>query len=108
MKALIISVIIAWSHQVDYLSKYAGAYNVSPDGVEAFSLKADGTALWVYGWKENGKVKTTQKTGTWSASLGYIKIEINGNTGIIVEEYVFKAGKFRSKEDFSRYLIKRP
>jgi hypothetical protein len=92
--------------QTDYLTKYAGAYNVI-DGVEAFTLKSDGSAMWVYGWVEGGKVKTTQKYGSWSARQGYIKIEINGNTGSIVEEYEFKGGKFRSKEDYSRYLVKR-
>jgi hypothetical protein len=93
--------------QINYLERYAGAYSISPDGAEAYTLKSDGTAIWVFGWMESGKVKTQQKSGSWTAQQGKIKIKINGNTGLIIEDYEFKGGKFRSVEDFSRSLIKR-
>jgi hypothetical protein len=75
--------------QENYLKKYAGAYNVmvGNDGSEAFALAANGSAVWIYGWKDSlGKLQTQKKYGEWTAKEGYIKITINGNTGKIVQE----------------------
>lgn len=90
--------------QASYTVKYAGAYGISPDGAEAYALRADGSCVWIYGWKEGGQVKTQKKTGTWSAEEGYIRISIQGKTGIIVEEYLMKSGKFVNKAEPSRFL----
>ena len=111
MKSILILITLVVSinsfAQTNYVKKYSGAYNIGLDGVEAYALREDGTCVWIYGWMSNGKMQTQQKSGTWTAKDGYISISINGNTGIIVEEYVFKNGRFVNKEDPSRYLKKR-
>jgi hypothetical protein len=98
--------ITAFGQTNNFIKKYSGAYNIGRDAVEAYALKADGTCVWIYGWTGNGKLQTQKKYGTWTAREGYIRISINGNTGTIVEEYVMKNGRFVSKEDSSRYLVK--
>jgi hypothetical protein len=89
-----------------FTKKYSGAYNIGRNAVEAYALKQDGTCTWIYGWMSNGKLQTQKKYGSWTAREGYIRISIKGNTGIIVEEYLLKNGKFVNTEDSSRYLIK--
>lgn len=93
--------------QTDWIAKYSGAYGISPDGIEAYALRPDRTCSWIYGWKEGGQIKTKQKSGSWSAKEGYIRIAINGNTGVIVEEYYMRNGKFVNKDSSSRYLMKK-
>jgi hypothetical protein len=90
-----------------YLSSYSGVYHISPDGTEAFALAENGLASWVYGYPENGKIKTVEKRGTWTAQENFITVSINGNTGVIVENYRLKNGIFRNAEDQGRYLTKR-
>jgi len=101
---------IAVNAQEAFIKKYSGAYTVIVAGYnggdsEAFALRPDGSAVWVEGYKHNGKIETRQKNGTWTAKEGVITISIQGNTGIIVEEYKLKNGTFRSGD---RYLKKNP
>lgn len=99
--------------QTDYTAKYSGAYNIvvtgqEGDNAEAYALRSDGTATWVFGYKDrSGKLQTQKKDGKWEAKANYIKIIIQGNSGPIIEEYNFKNGKFVNSESSSRYLKKR-
>jgi hypothetical protein len=90
-----------------YLLEYSGVYHVSPGGAEAFALADNGRASWTYGYKQNGKVETVTKPGSWVANEGFISISIEGNTGLIVENYDLKNGIFRNTESGLRYLTKR-
>lgn len=92
--------------QINYIKKYSAAYTIGSDTGEAYALKEDGTCKWIYGWMSNDKLKTQKKYGTWTAREGYIRISVSGNTGVIVEEYILKNGRFVNKEDSNRYLIK--
>ncbi|MEO7988763.1 MAG: hypothetical protein ABI663_04425 [Chryseolinea sp.] len=110
MKVIVISIAIVLSiqsfAQVNYIKKYSAAYNIGQDTGEAYSLKENGTCTWIYEWKNNGKLKTQKKYGTWTAREGYLRISVSGNTGIIIEEYILKNGRFVNKEDSNRYLVK--
>jgi hypothetical protein len=95
--------------QDSFLKKYAGAYSimVGNDGSEAYALGENGSAVWVYGWKDStGKLQTQKKYGSWTAGEGYIKVTINGNTGKILQEYKLKNGRFVSVDDSRTYLKK--
>jgi hypothetical protein len=96
----------------NYIQQYSGAYNIyyttRTGSDEAYALKSNGTATWVYGWKDRyGKIQTKTKDGKWTAAKGSITVSINGNTGIITETYKLINGKFVSTEDRARYLKKR-
>lgn len=95
----------------NHLRQYSGSYNIFVTGLgsnEAYALKTDGNAVWVYGWKDkSGRIQTETKNGTWTASNGLITISINGNTGVITERYRLVNGKFVSTEDKKRYLRKK-
>jgi hypothetical protein len=99
-------------HAQEYLQKYAGAYTIvvsgySGDASEAYALKPDGNAVWIYGWRDgHGKLQTQKKYGTWSTREGYLRISIAGNTGKIIEEYKMKNGRFVSTDSNDRYLKK--
>jgi len=108
---ILISVLFAGTAfiQETYLKKYTGAYSVmvGNDGSEAFALAANGSAVWINGWKDSsGKPQTQKKYGEWTAKEGYIKITINGNTGKIVQEYRMKNGRFVNVDDSRMYLKK--
>ncbi len=92
--------------QINYIKKYSAAYSIGNETGEAYALKEDGTCTWIYGWMSSGKLKTQKKYGTWTAREGYIRVSVSGNTGIIVEEYILKNGRFVNKEDSNRYLVK--
>lgn len=89
--------------QTNYLEKYSGAYVIAPDdGSEAYALASNGKATWI--WKHGSGVD--KKYGTWIARSGFIKISINGKSGLIEEVYILKNGKFVNQDDRNRYLIK--
>ena len=93
--------------QDEFLEKYSGSYNimVGSDGSEAYALKADGSAVWVYGWKNSsGKIQAQKKYGTWTAREGFISVSIKGNRGTITEEYRMKGGRFVSSSNPQAYL----
>jgi len=95
-----------------YLSEYSGGYTIenlgysSDNEIEAYALHKNGNAKWMlivndgYG---NAKIMS-ETSGVWSASLGKIKITIQGNTGAIVEEYILKNDKFVNALSEDRYL----
>lgn len=98
--------------QSQYLQKYAGAYYILVTGYsskgesEAYTLKADGSAV-CYGYKDQtGKVQTQQKYGTWIAKSEEITVTIRGNTGNISETYRYRNGRFVNTEERSMYLKK--
>ena len=94
--------------QTNYLKKYAGTYAIAPDdGVEIFKLYESGNASWFYRFGR-GTSQVQTKSGKWSASIGYIKVSIQGNSGVIDEVFRLKNGKFVSDDDSNRYLIKKP
>lgn len=105
---LLLAILFVFTPQADYLKKYAGTYSIAPDdGVEQFRLSDNGNAYWLYRWgKGSNQVQT--KNGKWVASSGYIKVSIQGNSGIIDEIFRLKSGKFISDDDSKRYLIKKP
>ena len=91
-----------------YTEKYAGAYdvvytNINDGSAEAFVLREDGSAVWIYA-NSGGD---TRKYGTWSASNASITIYIKGNTGVITERYRAKDGQMRHEQNYNQYLRKR-
>jgi len=95
--------------QDQFLKRYSGSYSimVGSDGSEAYALAENGSAVWVYGWKDSsGKLQTQKKSGNWTAKEGYIKVTIQGNTGAIVQEYKLTNGRFVSVDDSRAYLKK--
>jgi hypothetical protein len=95
-----------------YLKKYASGYTIEVKGitskseVEAYALTENGEAKWL--WIENDghgeAVLKQKKTGTWTASENKITIKIQGNSGLITEEYVMLNGIFVSTVSDDRYL----
>ncbi len=94
-----------------YLKKYAGGYTIEVRGfsgavVEAYALREDGTASWM--WIEpngmGGAREVEKKTGTWNATETTISTKINGKSGLIVEIYTLKNGVFVNNISSDRYL----
>jgi len=46
----------------------------------------------------------SDKTGTWAANKDTISITVEGNTGLMNDEYVLKNGRFVSTLNVDRYL----
>ena len=88
----------------NYIKKYSGSYNIGQDAVELYVLKDDGTCTWTW---TSSSGDTQEKDGSWSAKEGYIRIAIDGSIGTVVEEYFLTDGKFVTKENSNRFLIKR-
>jgi hypothetical protein len=94
-----------------YVKKYAGGYTIEVRGysgavVEAYALRDDGTASWM--WIEpngiGGAREVEKKTGTWNATETTITTKINGKSGLIVETYTLKNGVFVNNLSSDRYL----
>jgi len=94
-----------------YLSKYAGGYTVkvpnvsTDDEVELYLLHKNSKAKWMWIVNDgygNANIKS-EKTGTWTAELNKIIINIRGNTGTIKEEFIMKNGQFHDTFT-NRYL----
>lgn len=49
--------------QNEFLKKYAGSYSimVGNDGSEAYALGADGSAVWISGWKDSSGKPNAKK-----------------------------------------------
>jgi hypothetical protein len=98
--------------QDSFVKKYSGAYTIVVQGYsgndsEAYALKPDGTAVWIFGYKDSsGRLKTQKKFGNWAAKDGFISVTINGNTGKITQNYRLKNSRFVSTEDSKTYLKK--
>ena len=97
-----------------YLTKYAGGYTVEvssmpPDAqVEAYILHKSGKAKWMLltnDGRGNAKIKS-EKTGQWTAEENKIMITIQGNTGDLSEDFVYKNGRFVDTLTGERYLKK--
>jgi len=96
----------------EYTAKYAGGYTVelaegnSETMVEAYVLRTDGSASWL--WIEylgEGKAKTnSEKKGFWSATENEIDISIQGSTGLITEKYKRNASGYFTDYSTGRYL----
>lgn len=95
-----------------FLQKYAGGYTIevkgisSDDAVEAFALNQNGKATWMYIKDDvNGNPKiSSKKIGTWTAQEGKISVSVQGNTGVITEEYILNDEVFVSSFSSDRYL----
>ncbi len=95
-----------------YIYLYAGSYYVRIDGMgageaeEVFVLHKDGTAKWI--WivpdRSAGAKVDSEKSGSWTASGGRIVISVQGNTGVITEEFNQNGGRFQSTTSRDRYL----
>jgi hypothetical protein len=77
------------SGSAEFVEEYAGGYTVELDNVssgystEAYALKNDGTATWMYITMKGGNAEvTSKKQGTWVAQKDRIEITIRGNTGL--------------------------
>jgi hypothetical protein len=95
-----------------HLSKYAGGYTVrvltkeTPGVAEVYILNENGNAKWM--WLEDdgtgGVKKVSEKTGTWTAEKNKISISIQGNSGLLKEEFTWwrppggKRGYFINKQ----------
>lgn len=95
-----------------FLKEYAGAYTIeisginNSDEIEAYTLHESGSAKWLYIVPDNveGAKLTSEKTGTWTAEDGKISITIQGNAGLITEDYELKNGRFINVLISDRYL----
>jgi len=95
-----------------YFVEYAGGYTIeiigysSNDEAELYVLHLNGKAKWMLISNDrSGKAKImSEKSGSWTADEGRMKITIQGNTGPIVEEYLLKNGKFVNTISEDRYL----
>lgn len=95
-----------------YLTTYSGGYTIeilgysSDNDVEAYALHKNGNAKWMLIVNDGyGDAKImSEKSGVWIADEGKIEIRIQGNTGLIEEEYVLKNGKFVNTLSEDRYL----
>ena len=95
-----------------FLKKYASGYTIEIKGIksqsdiEAYALTENGEAKWL--WIENdgqgGAVLRQKKTGTWTATENKITIKIQGQSGLITEEYVLLNGIFVNTISNKRYL----
>jgi hypothetical protein len=90
---------------ISSLGKYAGTYEIEVagprmDDIEMYVLNDDGSALW-YWYSESASLKIhgSEKYGTWRVNGEVISITIQGNAGIINEQYKY----FRNGD---RYLKK--
>lgn len=95
-----------------YQSAYSGGYTIEVRGlgvtrdIELYVLAENGKAQWMHLRTNGGREPDvlSRKYGTWTAEKSYIKIEIDGNTGQLIEEYEMRDGVFYNKESGDRYL----
>lgn len=94
-----------------FMQQYAGGYIVEVNGIsneesgEIYVLHENGNAKWM--WikiKPGGQTEVqSEKSGSWTATQDNISITIDGNTGIIIEQYKLINNRFVSGD---RYLSK--
>ncbi|MEX0968331.1 MAG: hypothetical protein WD077_13930 [Bacteroidia bacterium] len=88
--------------QEKFLQEYAGSYWIMVKGdsekTELFDLKPDGSASWT--WTPDNQVKS----GTWKADSNIIATSIQGNSGLIEEDFKKVDGSFQSTTSSKRYL----
>ena len=96
-----------------YIKEYSGGYTIeikgvnSDDVIEVYILSDNGKAKWLWIENENGEAITkSKKTGSWNAIENKIEININGNTGLITEEYILINNVFVNTLSDIRYLKK--
>ena len=95
-----------------HLKKFASGYTIEVKGikskseVEAYALTENGEAKWLFIENDgHGEAVLTQKkTGTWTATEDKITIRIQGQSGLITEEYVLQNGIFVNALNNDRYL----
>lgn len=85
-----------------YIDKYAGGYKVEVKNIysnttaEVYILRNDGSAKWMYiiNDRNGGADVKSEKIGNWNATENSITINVNGNTGVITEEFKLINGEF--------------